>query len=73
METNARFVEMGVGISFATVPRGISTLRGLAIAFVRLDHYLKPDFLSAFSRKGKILPFYKKNLLERFRSPEQAP
>lgn len=66
VEINARFVEMGAGISFATVASDIDVLKGMEIEFIPLGHYFKPDFLSAFTRKEKMLPFYKKTLLDLF-------
>ena len=59
VELSALYVEMGLGISFATVVMDLSELKKRALAFLPLDHLFKPDYISVVMRKDKTLVSYK--------------
>jgi len=59
VELSSVYVEMGLGISLATVVMDLPALRARKIGFLRLDHYFKPDHIALVMRKGKIASSYK--------------
>jgi DNA-binding transcriptional LysR family regulator len=59
VELNARYVETGLGLAFATLARGLPPSRLLGLAFIPLDHYFKPDHLALVLRRDKVLSPYK--------------
>jgi DNA-binding transcriptional LysR family regulator len=59
VELSSVYVEMGLGISLATVVMDLPALNARKIGFLRLDHYFKPDHIALVMRKGKIASSYK--------------
>ena len=59
VELSAMYVEMGLGISFATVVRELPGLKSRRLAFLSMDHMFKPDYIAMVMRKDKILTEYK--------------
>ncbi len=55
VELNLTYVEMGLGISFATVVRNLPALNRTASRFISLSEYFEPEFLSVVYRKDKEL------------------
>ncbi len=64
VELSSLYVELGLGISFATIVRGLGLENQRKLAFIPLGHYAKPDFLAVLMRKDKVLNTYKKAFLE---------
>jgi len=60
VELSALYVEMGLGISFATLAPGVLPLRGRNLAFIPLKRYFKPDYLALVLRRDKVLAHHKK-------------
>lgn len=53
VELSSRFVELGLGISFATIVEGLPELKRRALRFLPLDHLFKPDHIVVAMRKEK--------------------
>jgi DNA-binding transcriptional LysR family regulator len=59
VELSSLYVEMGFGISFATVVRDLPELKKRKLAFLPMDHLFKPDYIAVVMRKDKALISYK--------------
>jgi DNA-binding transcriptional LysR family regulator len=59
VELSSLYVEMGLGISFATIVTDLPELEKRALAFLPMDHLFKPDYISVVMRKEKTLASYK--------------
>ena len=59
VELTSLYVEMGLGISFATVVRDLPALKRRKLEFLPMEHLFKPDHIAAVMRKDKILVSYK--------------
>ena len=59
VELSALYVEMGLGISFATIVEDLPGLKDRKLEFLPLDHVFKPDNIVIAMRKDKILSSYK--------------
>ena len=64
VELSSLYVEMGLGISFATVASHLPRLEQRKLAFIPLDHYFPPDYLAVVLRKDKVLASHKQAFLE---------
>jgi DNA-binding transcriptional LysR family regulator len=60
VELSSLYVEMGIGISFATIVKDLPAIKKRNIRFLPLRHYFKPDHIALATKKGRILPPYKK-------------
>ncbi len=60
VELSALYVEMGLGVAFATLARGARPLTARNLAFIPLKRYFKPDHLAVVLRRDKVLTTYKK-------------
>jgi DNA-binding transcriptional LysR family regulator len=59
VELSALYVEMGLGLSFATLAQNLPALRR-HLAFIPLSRYFKPDHLAVVRRRDQVLTAYKK-------------
>jgi len=59
VELSSLYVEMGLGISFATIVADLSELKKRKVAFLPMDHLFKPDYIAVILRKDKTLVSYK--------------
>lgn len=64
VELISLYVEMGLGISFATVAADLLPLPDRKLAFIPLSRYFKPDYIAVVMRKDKVLAPYKEAFLE---------
>jgi DNA-binding transcriptional LysR family regulator len=64
VELSYRYVELGLGISFATLAGDLSLWRHRHLAFIPLDEFFPPDYLAIVSRSAKTLPSYKAAFLD---------
>jgi DNA-binding transcriptional LysR family regulator len=60
VELSALYVEMGLGVSFATLARDLPALPRRRLAFLPLPRYFKPDHLAVILRRDQVLTLYKK-------------
>lgn len=60
VELSALYVEMGLGIAFATLAQGLYRLRERRLVFLPLGRYFKPDHLAVVLRRDQVLASYKK-------------
>ena len=59
VELTSLYVEMGLGISFATVVRDLPALEKRNLVFIPMNTLLKPDFIAVVMRRDKVLTSYK--------------
>jgi DNA-binding transcriptional LysR family regulator len=59
VELSSLYVEMGLGISFATVVKDLPELKKRKLAFLPMDHLFKPDYIAVVMRRDKTLISYK--------------
>ena len=64
VELSSLYVEMGLGISFATIVTDLPELKRRKLAFLSMDHLFKPDYIAIVMRKDKILVSYKKAFIK---------
>jgi DNA-binding transcriptional LysR family regulator len=55
VELSSLYVEMGLGISLATIVAGLPVLKQRKLAFLPLNHYFKGDHIVVVMRKDKVL------------------
>ncbi len=63
VELTSRYVEMGLGVSFATVVMDLPALKERKLEFLPMDQLFKPDYIAAVMRKDKTLASYKSSFL----------
>jgi DNA-binding transcriptional LysR family regulator len=63
VELSSVYVEMGLGISFATVVRNLPVLEDRNLLFIPMNHLFKPDFIAVVMRKDKVLSSYKSSFV----------
>jgi DNA-binding transcriptional LysR family regulator len=63
VELSALYVEMGLGISFATLAPGLKHMDDRNLAFIPLTRFVPPDYLAVVLRRDKFLATYKKAFL----------
>ena len=59
VELTSLYVEMGLGISFATVVRDLPALKQRKLEFLSMEQLFKPDHIAAVMRKDKTLATHK--------------
>lgn len=64
VELSSTYVEIGLGISFATVVMDLQLLNNRKLEFVPMNHLFKSDYITLVMRKDKKLPSYKNAFLE---------
>ncbi|MBW1987148.1 MAG: LysR family transcriptional regulator substrate-binding protein [Deltaproteobacteria bacterium] len=73
VELSSLYVEMGLGISFATMVRDRPQPQPRQLAFIPLPQFFKPNYLALVMRKNKFLPPYQKALLDLLLSSPSEP
>lgn len=63
VELSSRYVEAGIGISFATIAKGVNPLTGRKIKFIPMSKYFGGDYISLVCRRDKGLPSYIENFV----------
>jgi len=64
VELSSAYVEMGLGISFATVAVDLPGLKKRKLEFLPVDHLFKPNYISVVMRKDKTLISYKSDFIK---------
>ena len=59
VELSSLYVEMGFGISLATVVKDLPELKKRKLAFLPMDHLIRPDYLTVITRKDTRMISYK--------------
>jgi len=59
VELSSLYVEMGLGVSFATIVKDLPELEKRRLEFLPMDHLFKPDYIVVAIRKDKTLISYK--------------
>jgi len=63
VELSALYVELGLGVSFATLAKNLPAPAGRNLAFLPLPGYIRPDHLAVVRRRDRSLSFYKKSFI----------
>jgi DNA-binding transcriptional LysR family regulator len=63
VELSSRYVEAGIGISFATIAKGLDPLAGRKIRFLPMAKYFNPDHIALVCGKGKALALHVENFI----------
>jgi len=63
VELSSRYVEAGIGISFASIAKGVNPLTGRKIKFIPMSKYFGGDYISIVCRKDRGLPSYIENFI----------
>jgi len=63
VELTSLYVELGLGISFATVVRDLPALEERKLEFLSMDQLFKPDYIAVVMRKDKNLASYKSSFI----------
>ena len=69
VELSSLYVELGLGLSFATVVRDLPLARQRSLAFIPLGHYVPPDFIAVILRKDKTRSAHLQAFLDLLLSP----
>ena len=64
VELSSLYVELGLGLSFATLARGLPLARQRSLAFLPMSHYVPPDFIAVILRKDKLMTTHLKAFLD---------
>jgi DNA-binding transcriptional LysR family regulator len=64
VELSSLYVEMGLGISFATIFTDLPELKRRKLEFLSMDHLFKPDYIAVVMRKDKTLTSYKRAFIK---------
>ncbi len=64
VELSSLYVELGLGISFATVVKDRPLTPQRQVKFISLHRWVKPDHIAVIMRKNKFLSPYKQALVE---------
>jgi DNA-binding transcriptional LysR family regulator len=64
VELSSLYVELGLGISFATVVKNLPLARQRPLAFIPMNHFVAPDFIAVIHRKDKVMSAYMLAFLE---------
>ncbi len=59
VELSSVYVEMGLGISFATIVKDLPALKERKLEFLPMNQIFKPDYIAVVMRKDKTLASYK--------------
>jgi DNA-binding transcriptional LysR family regulator len=63
VELSSVYVEMGLGISLATIVRGLPATRERRLEFLSLNHYFEPDHIALVMSKDKRVASYKRSFV----------
>jgi DNA-binding transcriptional LysR family regulator len=64
VELSSLYVEMGLGISFATVVKDMPSFTNRKVESLSMDHLFKPGNISVVMRKDKNLISYKSDFIK---------
>ncbi len=64
VELSSLYVELGLGLSFATIVKNLPLARQRSLAFLPMSHYVTPDYLALLHRRDKIILPYMQAFLD---------
>jgi DNA-binding transcriptional LysR family regulator len=64
VELSSLYVELGLGLSFATVVKNLPLARQRPLAFLPMSHYVAPDYLALIHRQDKVVLPYMQAFLD---------
>jgi DNA-binding transcriptional LysR family regulator len=63
VELTSLYVEIGLGLSFATIVRDLPALKQRKLEFLPMNQLFKPDYIALVMRKDKTLGSYKSSFI----------
>jgi DNA-binding transcriptional LysR family regulator len=63
IELSSRYVEMGLGVSFASIVHGLPILKKRKLKYISLSHMLPSEYLCVFFRRNMKLSSYQESFL----------
>ena len=69
VELSSLYVELGLGLSFATIVKDLPLARQRSLAFIPLGHYVPPDFIAVILKKDKTRSAHFQAFLDLLLSP----
>ncbi len=66
IELSSLYIEMGLGVSFASIVKDLPALKKKKVDFISLSHLLPTDYICIAMRKDKHLASYQKSFLDMF-------
>jgi DNA-binding transcriptional LysR family regulator len=73
VELSSVYVEMGLGISFATIARDLPAFKKRKVEFISLNHYFKPEYITVIMRRDKALAQFQRAFLETLTGSPPVP
>ena len=64
VELSSLYVELGLGISFATIVKDLPLAGQRPLTFIPMSHYVPPDFIAVILRKDKIISAHLRAFLD---------
>ncbi len=64
VELSSLYVELGLGLSFATVVKKLPLAGQRSLAFLPMSHYVAPDYLAILHRQDKVITPYMQAFLD---------
>lgn len=64
VELSSVYSEMGIGASFATIVRGLTTIQERNLSYISLKEYFEPEYIALVMRKDKVLPLFKTDFIK---------
>lgn len=64
IELSSLYVEMGLGVSFASIVKDLPVLKKKKVEFISLSHLLPTDYICIATRKDKHLTSYQQSFLD---------
>lgn len=64
IELSSLYVEMGLGVSFASIAKGVAVFENRKLDRISLNHFLKSDYICIISREGKKITKFQNAFLE---------
>jgi len=72
VELTSRYVEMGLGLGFASVVRELPELAARKLEFLPLNHYFPDDYLAVLQRRDKVLSPFQEDFVQRLLGQPEA-
>jgi DNA-binding transcriptional LysR family regulator len=64
IELSSLYVEMGLGVSFASIVKGLPVFKKRKLGYVSLSHYLGSEYICVATRKDKKMAAYQEAFLK---------
>jgi DNA-binding transcriptional LysR family regulator len=72
VDLSSVYVEMGLGVAFASVAKDLPILRQRKLEFISLSQYFEPDHVAILARRNRDFPSYKSAFIDMILSNRTA-